>query len=45
MARDGISRRVMMACACCGTAAGLLAGPHRAWAVAADHARTDLTPD
>ena len=25
MAGDGISRRVMMACACCGTAAGLLA--------------------
>jgi carbonic anhydrase len=45
MAGDGISRRVMMACACCGTAAGLLADPHRAWAVAADHTRTDLTPD
>jgi hypothetical protein len=45
VAKDGISRRTTLACACCGTAVGLLSGQHLACAAAADHARTDLTPD
>ena len=46
MASNGISRRAMVACACCGAAAGALSGPWHARAASTDgHAGTKLSPD